>query len=132
MGPGRVTIDRIVSAVDLQPTLLGLLGVEPSGREQGADASPLLRGEDFEWSDESFLHNGRSKWAAIFTPRFELALVKEGGSVLFDRVHDPDQVEDLFSDAGHRSVVRELTRRIVDHHVAVGSPAAEWLQRLPG
>jgi arylsulfatase A-like enzyme len=55
--PRETVIDNVLSTVDFRATVLGLMGVDPCGREQGRDGSPLLRGERAEWRDEAFLHH---------------------------------------------------------------------------
>jgi arylsulfatase A-like enzyme len=129
IAPGTV-ISHIVSTVDVQPTLLGLMGFPPCGREQGRDASPLLRGERMDWEEVAFLHHSTLHRAGIFTPEYELALVKDSEHILFDRQHDPHQTRNLFYDARYRNVVAELVERILEHHIAVASPAVEWLREV--
>jgi arylsulfatase A-like enzyme len=126
IAPGTA-VQRILSTVDVQPTLLSLMGVPLCGREQGRDGSDLLRGGNPDWDDRAFIHHSTHRRAGIFTPDFELALVKDGESVLFDRVNDPDQMRNLFDDPAYRETVAALTRRVVDHHVALGTPAVPWL-----
>ena len=128
--PAGSMVDHIASTVDFQQTVLGLMGVAPCGREQGRDASPLLRGEDMEWEDVAYLHHASLNQAGIFTPEFELAYVRGSDPILFDRANDPDQVNNLFGSAACRSIVDELTDRIIDHNVAVQAPAAAWLEAL--
>ncbi len=123
-------IDRVVSIVDFQQTLLGLLDVPACGREQGRDASPLLRGEQVDWTDEAFLYHASHTKAGIFTREFELAYVKDCDAILFDRQNDPEQTGNVFANSEYQDVVQELTGRIVRHHVEFDSPAAEWLQEL--
>ena len=53
--------------------------------------------------------------------------MRDGDSVLFDRVSDPEQVHNLYDDPGHRGVVDQLSERVRAHHAAVDSPALEWL-----
>ena len=126
--PGGTVVEECVSTVDVQPMILGLLGLEGSGREQGRDASPLLRGDGAHWDDEAFLHHSSLERAGIFTPEWEFALVKGGDSILFDRKNDPHQMRNLHGDPRHRSVVDELRQRVVSHHREVESPALKWLQ----
>lgn len=125
--PGGTVVEECVSSVDVQPTILGLLGLEGSGREQGRDASPLLRGDGGHWDDEAFLHHSSLERAGIFTPEWEFALVKGGDSILFDRKNDPHQVRNLHGDPSQKSVVDELRQRVVSHHREVESPALKWL-----
>jgi len=127
---GGIEIEQVVSTVDFQQTVLGLMGVEPSDREQGRDASPLLRGEAAEWSNEAHLHHSSHECAGIFTDEYELAYVKGRETILFDRKNDPAQTRNLFRDPGYSGVVGELTDRIVVHHTATDSPAAEWLREM--
>lgn len=124
-------IDRIVDTVDFQQTILALMGVEPVGNEQGVDASGLLRGETVEWTDESFIHHNTLERAGIFTPEYELGYVKGSQDhILFDRVNDPLQKNNLFRDPTCREVIARLTERIIEHHAEVESPALEWLKAL--
>jgi arylsulfatase A-like enzyme len=125
-----IVINQVCATVDFQQTLLGLLGVEPCGREQGRDASPLLRGENVDWAGEAFIHHSSHRRAGILTSGFELAYVQDGDSVLFDRQRDPDQVHSLFHDTTYAHVVADLTERIVSHHQELGSPAAAWLAEM--
>ena len=129
--PGTV-VERVLAMVDFQPTILGLLGAPSSGREQGRDASALLRGQDVDWVDEAFIHHSGFARAGVFTDRYQLAYVRHAEPVLFDRRHDPDQVRNLFGDPAHRGAVEELTARIVDHHLALDSPASGWLTTATG
>jgi arylsulfatase A-like enzyme len=125
--PSGTVVDSIVSTVDVQPTLLGLMGIEPSAREQGVDASDALCAKRADLAQESFLHHSTLNRAGIFTPEYELVLIREGRHVLFDRVADPEQVDNLYSDPSKKNAVKELTARIVEHHRKVKSPALEWL-----
>jgi len=123
-------LDEFVTNVDVQQTLLGLMGIEPSGREQGRDASPLLRGEAKRWKNEAMIHHSSLQSAGIFTPEYELILKENGQHMLFDRLGDPEQTTNLYSRAAHGNVVQELKNRIVRHHNRVASPAMTWLNGL--
>jgi arylsulfatase A-like enzyme len=129
--PAGQVMQRFVSMVDMQQTLLGLLGVPPCGREQGRDASPLLRGEPIQWEDEVYIHPNDVPRAGIFTPEYELAYVGRGWKreqehefrdhVLFDRRSDPEQLHNRFGDPQAQDIVSELTDRIVRHHLELGT-----------
>jgi uncharacterized sulfatase len=124
--PGT-NIKECVANVDILPTLAGLLKLRTSGKEQGHDASGLFRGEHNDWKDEAFIHNDTFRQAGIFTQEWELGLVKNGGSILFDRINDPRQINNLYMNPKYRSVVEELTQRVIAHYKRVGSPALTWL-----
>ncbi len=122
-------VDQFVTNVDVQQTLLGLIGIEPSGREQGRDASPLLRGEEIEWKDEAMIHHSSLESAGIFTPQYELVLKANGGHMLFDRLNDPEQTRNLCGKPEYRDIMRELAACIVEHNIAVDAPAVSWLKQ---
>ena len=120
-------VNECVGTVDVQPTILGLLGLAPSGREQGRDASPLVRSESIDWKNEVFIHHSSLERAGIFTPEWEFALVKGADTILFDRRNDPDQVNNLARDPAHKGTVDELRQRVVAHNREVEAPALNWL-----
>ena len=130
--PGMV-IDRFFCSVDFKPTILSLMGIAPSGKEQGRDGARLLTGgEKGDWTDEVFIHHSSLERAGIFTPRYELAYVKDSDGILFDRAADPDQTRNLFDDPAHAKAKAELAKRIVEHNRAVEAPAAAWLEKIAG
>lgn len=123
-------VERFVDMTDFMPTVLSLMGVPHSGREQGRDAAPLVQGESIRWDDEIYIHYSRFNRCGIFTPEYELAFVKDAESVLFDRRNDPEQVDNLYGRPEYEQVVRKLLGRIVEHHRKVESPALEWVEVL--
>ena len=128
--PAGTVLDNVLCTVDFQPTVLRLMGLEPCGREQGRDASHLLRGQDGPWKDEAHQHHSTHRAAGLITRRWHLAHVKGGESVLFDRLNDPGQAENRYPDPQCAAVVQELTDRILRHHRELRSPALEWLREL--
>jgi len=123
-------IEHVVSAVDFQSGILGLMDIAPCGREQGRDFSPLLRSEETECLNEAFIHHSSLERAGIFTHEFELAYVKDAEPILFDRKNDPDQMQNLFEAPKYKRIISELTQRIIQHNIAVESPAVEWLKQI--
>jgi arylsulfatase A-like enzyme len=120
-------VSGLVATVDFQQTMAGLLGIGPSGREQGRDASPLLRGEWAEWVDEVYIHHNSQQKIGLFTDQFELAYVKDGDDILFDRVGDPLQKVNLFRLPSYRGQVETLTAAIIRHCERTGAPELGWL-----
>jgi len=120
-------VDSVMSTVDFQPTLLGLMGVDACGREEGRDGSGFLRGEDRAWEDYAFFHHSTHARAGIFTREYELALVEGRDGILFDRIADPDQTRNLFGDLAYADVVSELSVRVAEHHKELNTPSTAWL-----
>jgi len=146
--PKGTVIDDYISTVDFQPTLLGLLGIEPSGREHGHDASPLLRGKKTDWINEIYIYQHLDGAAGMITPDYELAyvdryhsyeekrLVKckleppQSDGILFDRVNDPLQERNLINRPEYFKTVERLTKRLVTYNRSVYSPTLRWLEKF--
>lgn len=125
--PGTV-INNFITSVDVQQTLLGLMEIKPCGREQGRDASGLLRGQKNEWTDEAMIHHSSLNSAGIFTPDYELVLKANGNHMLFDRLNDPEQMKNLNNNPDYKQVMKNLAERILRHNIEVNAPAASWLK----
>lgn len=130
--PAGTVVESFFATVDFQPTVLRLMGAEPCGREEGRDASALLRTPDggASWEEEAFIHHCSFEQAGIFTPEYELAFVKDRDPIFFDRREDPEQVTNLFDRMRGSREVKELTDRILAHHEKTGSPSVEWLRTV--
>lgn len=127
---GATAVEEFVTNVDVQQTLLGLMGIPPCGREQGRDASGLLRGQSVDWKNEAMIHHSSLESAGVFTPEYELVLKGDGKHMFFDRVNDPEQTRNLHGDKEHKATFDTLKQRIVQHHEEVKSPARTWLAKL--
>lgn len=123
-------IRQFITNVDVQQTLLGLMEIQPSGREQGRDASPLLHGKTIEWKDEAMIHHSSLESAGIFTPEYELVLKANGNHMLFSRLNDPEQTKNLYDTPEYTNVMKKLTERILRHNINVDAPAVSWLKKL--
>lgn len=127
--PG-IQVNNVLSTVDFQPTILGLMGVPICGREQGRNGSNLMQLGTHDWDDYAFIHHSTHTSAGIFTREFELALVQNGESILFDRISDPEQTRNLFDNPLYKDIITALMRRVVKHHKTLDSPATNWLTEL--
>jgi uncharacterized sulfatase len=129
--PRGTVVDEFISSVDVQQSLLELLGVPLGGAEQGRDASPLLRGQRIPWQDEVFIYGTAYDRAGIVTPEYELAYVLQGEDhILFDRRVDPWQERNLFYRPDYSAIVQVLSERLLDHNAAIGAPESLWLPPL--
>lgn len=126
-----IEIKEFVNIVDFQQTVLGIMDLEPCGKEQGIDASPLLLGQKMDWKNEAYVHPNDVPRAGIITPEYELAYVGRGWQkeeshefkdhVLFDRRNDPNQMNNLFDNPTYQHIIEGLTTKIVEHHKKLGS-----------
>ncbi len=112
--PAMRVCDRVVSHVDLLPTILehvGLGEVEVAA-SPGRSLEPLLHDRARNWIDEAFFEaeSARSirtpEW--LYTEHFE----DSGPSELYDLVADPEQWHNVAGDPAHADTVRELGERL--------------------
>ena len=106
--------DMLIGTLDLMPTLLGLLRINPPATCQGSNyADALMEGEDgpkesvplFFWGEDS-------DWRGVYTHRYTYAFEPPGASkginVLYDRQEDPHELTNLFHSPDHCEVRDEL------------------------
>jgi uncharacterized sulfatase len=121
-------VDRVIASVDFQQTLLGLVGIEPCGREQGRNGADLLQGTETTWEDVAYIHHPSYKWAGVFTSEYAYARDDSGYAMLFDRQTDVDQAENLMvSDTGHPVDLSVMEDALKRHYESIKSPVRGWL-----
>ncbi len=104
----------LISALDLMPSLLGLLGLEVPEECHGKNLSQAILDLDEDAVDyiPMWLFRGKG-WRGVVTKEYSYATEKNGGdnpltNVLFDRVNDPYQLNNQFDNIEMQSVKDEL------------------------
>lgn len=136
-GGGRV-VSRIVSLVDLPPTILQAGGAPVPATMRGQPIQSLLDGRAATWPEEAFIQISESQCGrAIRTPRWTYSVRAPGktGMELGSDVYEEEYLYDLSSDPHQRrnrvmdpslSEVRtDLARRLRRWMQKVGEPEAE-------
>jgi arylsulfatase A-like enzyme len=87
------TIDTVSSHLDIAPTILDLMGLEPDARIQGQSLVPMVLREG-PWTPRVIsLEYGRSY--ALKARRFKLIVDYQGVESVFDHEQDPTEQKDL-------------------------------------
>jgi arylsulfatase A-like enzyme len=122
--PARIAPRRseaCISAVDLMPTLLGLLGLEIPTDVEGADLSGFATGRSPDTPDAALMQicgataiwEDGHEWRALRDARYTFAVYRVDGSEhLYDRRADPWQMKNLAADPAHRAVRKDMRRRM--------------------
>jgi arylsulfatase A-like enzyme len=128
----RGTVEhRLVEAIDLLPTFLGALNLEPQGqRLEGRSVLPLLRGESVtDWRkavlselDFSFYRARTTvgvdptdaRCYMIRTDRWKYVFHKKFRPQLFDLLEDPGEYEDLGGFGSHQAVLDEMQALLLE------------------
>ncbi|MGH9837525.1 MAG: sulfatase family protein [Blastocatellia bacterium] len=129
--PGTV-INEVVSNLDTFATMLGMLGLPlpPNVTQEGADFSPLLRGQKIAgWRDAFFaqfdLHNtGLAFMRMIRTPEWKLVRHHFTSFLdeLYDLRNDPGETKNLYNDAQHQAVREQLQQRLTKWQQSINDP----------
>ncbi len=135
--PGT-TIRRVVSNLDLFPTVLELagLGVPANLTIRGRSLVPLLRGQSPDWHDTLFgqydmHHSAIARMRMIRTPEWKLIRHFEAGvqDELYNLAGDPGELHNLADSVKpeHRSPHEALSRRLDEWMTTLGNrpPRAE-------
>lgn len=102
--PARGVVDEgLFSLVDLMPTTLGLVQATVPPHSQGADFSPLLRGEPFAGPDAVLLemHNiprwdlSFIDWRGLVSKKWKYVFCETGREGLWDLENDPGELRNV-------------------------------------
>jgi arylsulfatase A-like enzyme len=130
--PGT-TIEQMVLALDIAPTMVQLAGGKPGPQIQGRSLVPLMRGTSRKWRG-SFLveYFNESAWPwivgmsykAVRTERHKLIhwVHKDGVDELYDLERDPYEIANVISDPGYaqtREGLRKELRKLVADSVGL-------------
>ena len=118
-GPGVKAgqiVDEPVSTVDIPATFLDYGKVQPSGTIHGRSLRPLLEGQqetrDFAYNEWDLLATRCGVDLDLRTVRTKTHKLtmeeRSGAGELYDLKNDPDEMDNLFDDAGGAAVRKEL------------------------
>jgi len=122
--PAGKTCDRLVSNLDLAPTLLDLCDLD-SGRElHGTSLAGLLTGDDDHWRQGLMVqHYGLQEpmvQRAWYHDNWKLIVRQDGFRELYDLAHDPGELENLALEPRHRMELKSMQQELLSAMRAVG------------
>lgn len=108
-GNGKVS-KKVVSMLDIYPTLVSLTGINKQNKNEGNDLTRLLKNPNAAVWDAPILmtYNGTN---IIKTNAWRL-IDKGSNSQLYDMVNDPYELKNLYSDSNYSGTVKELRNQI--------------------
>lgn len=123
-GGGR--INKLVSLIDIPPTLLDAVGITPPSDMQGHSIMPLVRRQPVEWPDEVYVQISEAQTGrAIRTQRWKYIVsapvAPDGNSrsadvyteeALYDLAHDPYELDNLIGLESHRAIADDMLSRL--------------------
>ncbi len=139
-GGGRV--QKLVSLVDLPPTLLEAAGLPLPEGVQGRSLLPLVRHEPVDWPDEVFIQVSESQVGrAVRTWRWKYGVVAQekhgwldmdsdtyNEDYLYDLHNDPYELTNLIGLYSHQQVTEVMRERLLRRMQEAGEAAPQILQ----
>ena len=139
-GPGFTwggRVEKLVSLVDVAPTILDAASLEIPSTAQGRSFMPLVRGERGEWPDEVFIQISEAQVGrAVRTRRWKYSVSAPGlegwekpGSdryaeeFLYDLQSDPYELANLVGRESHAEVAAMMRERLIRRMVQAGEAA---------
>jgi len=124
-GAAGVTCDRLVSLLDLGPTILETVGCGELPGAHGRSLVPLLKGQEPEdWRDDVYaeFHGQRFFWTQriVWTERYKYVFNGFDFDELYDLKADLSELTNLARDPGYADVCREMAIRMWTHVRAAG------------
>ena len=115
----NVRSDRVVSLLDLYPTLIELAGLEPRQGMDGQSIVPLLQQPDLPWPRPAVSTYGFQNHS-IRTERWRYIRYRDGTEELYDHEADPNEWTNLAVApvaARYREVIDQLARHLPEVNV---------------
>jgi arylsulfatase A-like enzyme len=123
--PGR-TSDKLVSLIDVAPTILDVAGTRFEHEPHGASLLPLGAGDGATWRDdlmcETHGHGEDVVGRQVVTDRYKYTATRGQMHELYDLDEDPYELNNLVDDPAHADVRAELRRRLRAWQAATHDP----------
>lgn len=112
-GKGKVST-RVVSLVDVYPTLISLTGLPKKNDLDGADISPLLKQPNKEWKNIALTSNGADKHALRDENYRYIQRADKKGLVeeLYDHKKDPNEFYNLAKKKEYSKVIKSYREKL--------------------
>jgi arylsulfatase A-like enzyme len=138
-GGGQVR--KLVTLLDLPPTLLDAAGIPIPAAWVGRSILPLLRRQAVDWPDDVFVQISESQVGrAVRTQRWKYCVVahdRNGNAdagadsyteeALYDLLADPYELNNLLGYESHQEVTGVLRQRLLHRMAAAGEPIPQIL-----
>jgi arylsulfatase A-like enzyme len=123
--PGKLPAGRRISAmtegIDIMPTLLDLLGIQPSVRVQGTSLLPLVHGKA---NGREEIHSEFPGTKVVRTADWKLVhYLREPYGELYNLREDPHELHNLYDDPAYASARAEMKSRLADWLIESEDPA---------
>ncbi len=118
------TSERVVSLLDIYPTLVELCGLPPAEKLEGNSLVPLIENPEKEW-DKPVLSTWYYGNHSVRTENWRYIHYRDGGEELYDHTEDPGEHKNLAGDPEYSDVIAELQKSLPTENV-LPAGTDEW------
>ena len=115
--PEGVYCDRVISALDLNATMLDALDAPTLPHSRGRSILPLLRDEDTQWEDIAFSEyctDDGCYHRMVRDGDWKLNYYHGQPAQLFNLKEDPNELHDRADNPAYRDILVRLTEKVLD------------------
>lgn len=130
-GPGvpeGAVSDRVVSLLDMYPTLVELCGLPENPETEGVSLVPLFEDPDREWDHPSFITTGST--IGMTTEDWKIIRYNDQNVELYDRVNDPNEWHNLAGDPDYADIKQALLDRLPPVYSTTFNPTVNGSGRI--
>ncbi len=106
--------DRVVSLLDIFPSLLELAGLSMKQGLDGRSLVPLLRDPEAAWEHPAITTYDFSEYS-VRTERWRYIRYIDGSEELYDHENDPEEWDNLAGDPDYAAITRELAGHLPEN-----------------
>ena len=150
-GTKGLTIDKLVSSLDITSTILEYAGITPSVDMQGRSLIPLINGDESDWREELFLENlytgrdnpfcegiriGNFKYIRMFDGvnnyiegNVDFSKMKPDFEQLFDLGSDPEEMINLIHEFEGTEILEQFREKTKAHSNQLNNTRTSYVNR---
>jgi len=113
-GPGAKTgarSDRVVSLIDIYPTLLEMAGLPANSKNEGRRLVPLLEDPSLHWPEPAYTGWEDGSFS-VQTERYHYIRYKDGSEELYDHTRDLDEINNLAGNPEYVEIQSQLAESL--------------------
>lgn len=108
--PGQIC-NKPAQLLDIYPTLLDLVGLEPDEKHEGRSLASLLRNPETSWPHMARTSFGPGNYA-IVSERYRFIQYKDGSEEFYDHRSDPHEWKNVVNDPAYSQIIQNHRNEI--------------------